>query len=105
MNIGKLRHRVKLLRLSEVQDDFGELIKSYVVYDQVWGRVEPLQGKELEHAKQISGHVSVKVTIRYNASVVGKDRVKRGERELEIEGILNPDERNEMLILMCKEVV
>jgi SPP1 family predicted phage head-tail adaptor len=103
MNIGKLRKRVQLQHLVRNQDDFGEAIPSYTPYATVWASVEPLQGRELEHAQQISAEITHRVTIRYIAAVTSEHRVVYGERILEIESVINPEERNEMLILMCKE--
>jgi SPP1 family predicted phage head-tail adaptor len=103
MNIGRLRKRVQLQQLVRNQDDFGEAVPSYSTYATVWASVEPLQGRELEFAQQISAEITHKVTIRYNAAVTSEHRVVYGERILEIEAVINPEERNEMLILMCKE--
>lgn len=103
MQVGKLRHRVQLQQLARNQDSFGEAVPSYATYSTVWASVEPLQGRELEHAQQISAEVSHRVTIRYNKNVTSEHRVVYGERTLEIEAVINPEERNEMLILMCKE--
>jgi len=104
MNIGKLKKRVQLQTLARNQDSFGEAVPSYSDYATVWASVEPLQGRELEHAQQISAEVNYRVTIRYNAKVNSEHRVVYGERILEIEAVINPEERNELLVLMCKEV-
>jgi SPP1 family predicted phage head-tail adaptor len=103
MQVGKLRKRVQLQQLVRNQDDFGEAVPSYSTYATVWASVEPLQGRELEHAQQINAEVSHRVTIRYNGNVTAEHRVVYGERILEIEAVINPEERNEMLVLMCKE--
>jgi SPP1 family predicted phage head-tail adaptor len=103
MRIGKLRKRVQLQHLARNQDSFGEAVSSYTPYATVWASVEPLQGRELEHAQQISAEVTHRVTIRYNAAVTSEHRVVYGNRTLEIEAVINPEERNEMLVLMCKE--
>jgi SPP1 family predicted phage head-tail adaptor len=71
----------------------------------VWGRVQPLSGRELEHALQISAEVNHKVTIRYLSTVNEKVRILFGTRVLEILGIVNPEEKNEMMIMFCKEIV
>jgi len=104
MQAGKLNKRVQLQEPAETQNSTGEEIQSYSTYTTVWASIEPLQGRELEHAQQISAEVSHRVKIRYNANVAAKDRVIYGSRTLEIEAVLNPEERNEELILMCKEI-
>lgn len=104
MIIGRLRKRVQLQHLAKNQDGYGEMIPSYSTYATVWASIEPLQGRELEHAQQISAETSHRVKIRYNSNVVSEHRVIYGDRTFEIESVINPDERNEMLILMCKEI-
>ena len=104
MNIGKLRHRVKLQGLTENQDGYGQAVKSYTTYATVWASIEPLQGRELEHAKQISAETNHRVTIRYNSDITVEGRVVFGDRTFEITAVLDTDERNRELVLMCSEV-
>jgi SPP1 family predicted phage head-tail adaptor len=104
MEIGELNKRVELQHLAENKDDFGEMIRSYAPYAKVWAKIEPLQGRELEHAQQISTETTHRVTIRYKANVASEHRVIYKERIFEIEVPLNPGERNEYLVLMCKEI-
>ena len=104
MNIGKLRHRVKLQGLTENQDGYGQAVKSYTTYATVWASIEPLSGREIEHAKQITAETNYRITIRYNGNVKATDRVAFGDRTFEITAVVNPEERNEYLVLMCSEV-
>lgn len=104
MQAGKLRHRIELHSASESQNSFGEIEKTYSSYDTVWGSIESLTGRELEHAQQISAETTLKVNIRYYSGVETGHRVIYGSRTLEITHIINPDERNIELILYCKEI-
>lgn len=104
MEVGKLRHRVDLRLPSSNRDSVGQAITDHSTYATVWARVTPLSGRELEHADQISAETTHKVVIRYNSSVAATHRVNFNGRVLEIESIVNPEERNIMQILMCKEV-
>lgn len=104
MQIGKLRHRVKLQHVSATQDNYGESVRQWSTYKTVWARVEPLSGRELEHAQQISAETSHRVTIRHHNNVAVEDRIEHDDTVLEVTAIINPDRRNEKMILMCKEV-
>lgn len=107
MEAGRLNKRVKLQQPVKNQDDYGEMEVSYSTYATVWASIEPLQGRELEHAHQISAETNHRVTIRYGiypADVASEHRVIYGERTFEITSVINPGERNEKLILMCKEI-
>ncbi len=104
LKCGQLRHRVDLRQKTENRDSSGQANAEYSTYATVWAKITPVSGRETEHADQISAETSHKVLIRYN-SKVGKDqRVIFGTRILEIESVINPNERNEKLLLFCKEV-
>jgi len=106
MKIGGLRHRVELKHLTQSsQDTHGAPIDTWTKYSDCWAEIEPLKGRELDIAQQINAEVTIKVTIRYNAAVLVTDRVVKGSRNLEVISIVNPEERNEKLILMCKELL
>jgi len=104
MRIGQLRHRVELQRPVDNQDGYGEVKRTYTTDTTVWASIEPLQGREFEYAQQISAETTLKITIRYNSNVTPKYRLKFGTRIFEITSLINPKERNEYLVLMCKEV-
>ena len=105
MRAGILRHRVALHSLTGAQDDYGEPIETWAAYATVWARVSPLQGKELINAQQVLAECTHDVEIRYNSNVTAADRVIHKSRTLEIMSIIDPDERNKNLILICKELV
>jgi SPP1 family predicted phage head-tail adaptor len=69
---GKLRHVLQLQKPGAVegdtvsQDTLGQPISVYDNVGNRWhGEVKPLQGRELEWARQISPDVTHKITIRY----------------------------------------
>ena len=104
MDVGKLRHRVELHQVGSNQDSYGQSVRTWTKYDTVWASIIPLQGRELEHAKQISAETNFKVTIRYNKNVTVEDRVIFNERILEVTAVINVHEQNIMQFLFCKEI-
>lgn len=104
MQAGKLRHRVELHSASTDRSDYGEQTETWSKYDTVWASIEPLQGRELMHAQQISAEITHLARMRYNSSAATEHRVIFGARTLEIISIINPEERNREMVLMCKEV-
>jgi SPP1 family predicted phage head-tail adaptor len=52
---------------------------------------------------QTTSEISHKIRIRYLASVTPKLRIKFGTRYFDIVSVINPDERNEYLEMMCRE--
>ena len=104
INIGQLRHRLELHSASSTDNDFGEPILTFASYTTVWGQVSPMKGEELFHAQQTIPTITHKVLIRYNSNVTAEHRVVFDSRTFEINAVLNPEERNEMLFLHCTEV-
>ena len=67
--------------------------------------MSPVSGREFIAFKQINAEISTKVNIRYLAGVTTEMRVLFKDRTFEINSIINPEEKNVSLLLMCKEVV
>ena len=105
MQSGKLRKRVELHSATvKQQNEYGEQSEGFVKYATVWAEVKPLEGRELERARQLSAEVSYQVHIRYRSDVTVKHKVVFGTRTLEINAVINPDESNKELWLYCKEI-
>jgi SPP1 family predicted phage head-tail adaptor len=105
MNIGKLRHQINIQSSSGSKDSFGDVSDSWSTDSTVWASVDPLNGRELEHALQIHSEVQYKITIRYDANIDARARILWGTRTFEILSIIKPKEINEMMFLYCKEIV
>jgi SPP1 family predicted phage head-tail adaptor len=104
MRAGKLRHPVVIERTYQARNpNSAELVDEWREVSRVWASVEPLSGSELVQAQQSAAQTTHQVTIRYTGNVLTRDRIKFGTRILEIDGIVNRDERNEMLTLQCVE--
>lgn len=104
MDIGKLRHIVYLQSPTNTQNSYGEQTQTWATYSTVWASIEPLEGRELLHAQQISEEINSLVKIRYNSTVASEHRALFGTRTLEIKDIINVQERNILQKLYCKEI-
>lgn len=102
MQAGKLRSRINLLLPSTQKDTFGAL-KNPVAFSTVWARVEALNGRELYKAQQWVSEVTHKVTIRYQPGIVAKMLVDLNGRIFRIEAVMNPEEQQISLELLCVE--
>lgn len=105
MKIGKLRHRIVIEDSIAGRDSFGAEISEWIQFAKVWANVSPVSGREFIAFKQINAEISTKVTIRYLAGITSEMRVLFKDRIFEINSIINPEEKNVSLLLMCKEVV
>lgn len=104
MQSGTLRHRVTLQSFTTSPDVYGEPIKTWADLATVWAAVEPLRGREYFQAQQTHAEVSYRVRIRHRADILPTMRVLHAGKTLEILSVINIDERNRELHLMCKEL-
>jgi SPP1 family predicted phage head-tail adaptor len=103
MRAGQLRHRVSIQTNSAVQNGFGEPTTSWSETAKAWARVENLQGQELFAAQQLIPEVTTKITMRYRAGMRADMRIVMGSRSFDIKSVLNVEERNRTLELLCIE--
>jgi SPP1 family predicted phage head-tail adaptor len=73
----------------------------------VWAAVEPLSGRELLAAQQITEQVSHRLRTRYhpNITLTGKLRGKLGTRLLNIHTVIDKDEAHIELEMLATEVI
>lgn len=99
----RLRHRVDVQRRSTATDEHGQQLKVWDSVCYVPAAVEPLTGKELDEAQASNYELTHKVTMRYYPGLDIKMRVMFGSRVFAIHSIQNIEERNRVLVMLCKE--
>lgn len=88
------------------EDPTESVIESVSDVDvEIFAYVRPLSAKELETAMQRYGEVSHAVVIRYRDDIDTNTRLEFDGRYLDVNGVLNYDEQDIHLKLMCKEAV
>lgn len=105
MKAGKLRHRITIQKATEAPNAYGEMVQTWGTFATVSASVEPLRGRELWAAGGQQARVTTRIRIRYLRGVTSKMRVLFGSRAFEIESIIDPEERNAEMQLMCQEWV
>lgn len=103
---GDLRHRVTIQQRIAVDDGGGGAAEaSWQQFTQAWVGLRPVSARERVHAQHLEHVVTHVATMRYQAGVLAEMRILYGTRELNIRGVINIDERNEWLDLLCEEGV
>lgn len=106
MNAGRLRFRVDIQKPVETQNTYGE---PEVVWSDVatgiWAGIEPLKGREFFAAKQVNAEIEALVIMRYRSDIKAKYRIMHGTNEYYIDTVINVDERNRELQLMCSRSI
>lgn len=114
--IGKYRHRINIVKPTTVQDSTGgwNVNTSSPVLTNYPATVEALSAAEKFAAHQFASVVTHKVIIRHPRSLIsGKSyvdgldssmQVQYNGRQFQIMGKLIPDERPDVIVLMCAEI-
>lgn len=103
MRAGELRHLITIQQRSVSRDEFGAESEAWGTFSQVWAKVQPLSGQELEHGQAMHSDTTHKVTIRHLSGVTTEMRIVHDSRTLEILSVVNRDERNIQLEMLCRE--
>lgn len=104
MQAGQLRHRITIQqRTASVAH--GEQSTSWTDFVSAWAAVQPLTGTEALVGRQENAAVSHRVVVRYQPGITPSMRVSFNGRLFDIQSVINIDERNRELHLMCLEQV
>ncbi|KIF80902.1 phage head closure protein [Noviherbaspirillum autotrophicum] len=102
MRAGKLRHKVTIERYSEGQDEIGQPVQTWETVGTFPASVEPINGREYFAASAAQSEVTTKIRMRYQAGILSSDRITHGATVYDVLSVINPEMRNEELVLMCK---
>lgn len=105
MNPGQLKHRITIQDLTSGVDSYGSATDQWTDVCTVWAGIFPLSGKAFFEAEMMNSEVSHKINIRYRAGIKPDMRVKFGSRYFQIISVINFQERNAEMQLMCRELV
>lgn len=104
MRAGKLRHRITIQSKSTTsRGTYGEEIITWGTYKQVWAELDPPKAREFFANKQTQTEITTRIRIRYLENIDNSMRIIYDGRTFDINAIINPDEKNKELILMCNE--
>ena len=102
-SIGELNKRLTIQVQTKVSDGLGGSTETWVDQDTVWGSVNPLRGQEKLVAEQTQSKVTHRVKIHFRSVFSGSWRFKFGQRFFNVESVINANEGDVFLELMCEE--
>lgn len=106
MRVGKLRHPIRIEQPVEGRSDYGsKTITRWELFYETLADIDPPKGREAFAAGQTQSSVTQRIRIRYVKDLALNMRVVFNARIFHINAIINPDERDRELILMCMERV
>lgn len=102
---GKLRNKISLEREVVTPDGFGGSSHVWVEIKTFRAYIKPVSGSERLHSQRLEASMSHKVFIRYNNDIMPTDRINYNGRFFQIRAVINIEERNKWLELVCEEGV
>ena len=103
MEVGKLNKRITLQYPANVSDGMGGYTTTWTDSLDVWASIWPVSATETIQSMQPAMTITHRINMRYRSTVQPEWRIKFGERYFDIVSMINPEERNEWLYLLCKE--
>lgn len=96
----------KLARIEEphfASDSLGVTNSYKTVIENIWVGLEPTTGTEDETTPQLYGLVTHRIRAHYVPGIKPTMRVVAGGRLFEIQHVMNHEERNRELVMLCIE--
>ena len=105
LDAGRLRHRISICEYVTEPDSLGR--DKLVLREKASCRAEikPVRGNEYLTYYKDTNSLIYKITIRYRKGIVPSDVIKFRGRKFEITSVINPDEVNHYLEIMCTETL
>lgn len=103
INIGDMRTEIVLQKPTKVRDSQGNFTITWADMDTIWAKLEPLNSREIIQAKQAQSEINYRIIIWYRRDIKFDWRIKLGTRYFDIDSIINVDELNTILQLLCIE--
>lgn len=105
MRAGQMRHKVTVQASTPTRNDVGAEVESWSDEFTVWASVEPLKGRKFMEGAAQTQTVSHRVMVRYRDGFTPEKRLKFGMRFFTIVSVIHVEERQQMMQLMCQELV
>ncbi|MCX7903277.1 MAG: phage head closure protein [Caloramator sp.] len=104
INAGEYRHIIIFQELTNKRNDYGEIEKEWKDVYKTKAAIYPLSSKELFQAGVISNETTHKIYLRYSPRIKNDMRIKFKDRYFSIISIINFEEKNRELQLLCREL-
>src|SRR4051812_26672811 len=100
-----MRERIAIQLNTPTQDEDGAIVDSWatITGGTVWAQVKTLSGYEGTVARQVNADVNLAIIIRFLDGITPRHRVVYRSRNLDINAVLNVNERRIKTVLLCTE--
>jgi SPP1 family predicted phage head-tail adaptor len=102
MRAGQLRYRIAIEKPVEVQDEYGEVVRTWEVHTLAFAKKEDLAGREYFAGQQLQSEVTTRFRTRHIEGTTSTMRIVCEGVIYDIDSVQDPDGRKRELILMGK---
>ncbi len=103
--IGTYCQRLYLQQESAMADTGGGSAMNWTTINTIWASIEPISGSEQMIAGKLSGTITHRIRMRYDATITTAMRFMLGTRVYNIRSIKNIQQRNRALEILAEEGV
>jgi SPP1 family predicted phage head-tail adaptor len=104
-SIGKMRFRVKVERSTNTRDAGGGISQAFNPVTYIYANIKPTSANSSYRQGMVQEKITHEVTLRYMTNIDTNSRITYGTKNFNIKGIINVDERDRYLKLLCEEGV
>lgn len=101
--VPKLNKKISIYSKAGVNDGLGGVDHEETLICQPWAAIWPVGAKETRENMRTEATITHNIRIWFRPGITHKMKIVFGSREFEIFGIINPDESNRFLDLVCEE--
>lgn len=104
MSAGKYNRYITLKRPVKTESSFGDAVTTWATVGQVWASMEPLKGREIMLANQLSAPQDIRIRMRYHTELIAANSTWRAEYAgvlYNITTVANVNQANIEYELMC----
>jgi len=101
---GELTKRMELQANAYTKGTDGAKVDAWTTLATIYAGLFPLRGREFFQSQAVQSELSHRIRIHFRRNVRPEMRMKYGNRIFDIQAIINPEEANMYLDLMCREL-
>ena len=103
INAGSYRHPITFQQRTTTKNEYGERLDTWTDFATSRAGIYATSGREYMNAMEVQSEMTHKINLRYIPNVTSSMRIKFGTRYFTIITIVNFQEMNRELQLLCKE--
>lgn len=104
MNIGELKHKIKVWAFVEERDEYGGISGGWQLISERWAKIEQIGGSETTDNNQVKAKLQTNIILRYYKDLTEKNRISYKEKIYEINSVKDVDSGHYMMIANCSEL-